>query len=257
MDEVVQRAGAQGRAGNRHRHGPPRPPERAGQHAGQDAGGPVRRIRTHRADDLPVGRREVPPGLLVATSPPPAARSTCRSRSIRRTWKSSTRWSKARSRRAWIAAATTTAQCCRSCPRRRGLRRPGRGDGNAEPGADARLRHRRHGAHRHQQPDRLHHLGPARLALDAVLHRRRQDDRSAGAARERRRSGSGRAVHAARDRLPPGVQQGRRRRHRLLPQAGPQRAGHAGADAAADVQEDRRSIRARASCTRKSWWRRA
>ena len=43
----------------------------------------------------------------------------------------------------------------------------------------------------------------------------------------------------ARARLPAGVQQGRRRRHRLLPQARPQRAGHAGADAAADVQEDR------------------
>ena len=58
-------------------------------------------------------------------------------------------------------------------------------------GADARLLHRRHGAHRHQQPDRLHHLRPARRALDAVLHRRRQDDRGAGAARERRRPGSG------------------------------------------------------------------
>ena len=46
---------------------------------------------------------------------------------------------------------------------------------------------RRHAAHRHQQPDRLHDLGSARLALDAVLHRRRQDDRGAGAARERRR----------------------------------------------------------------------
>ena len=141
--------------------------------------------------------------------------------------------------------------------RRRGIRRPGRRDGDAGPGADARLLHRRHGAHRHQQPDRLHHLRPARLALDAVLHRRRQDDRGAGAARERRRSGSGGAVHAARARLPPGVQQGRRRRHRLLPQARPQRAGHAGADAAADVQEDRRSIRARASCTATSWSRRA
>ena len=44
---------------------------------------------------------------------------------------------------------------------------------------------------------------------------------------------------ADRARLPAGVQQGRRRRHRLLPQARPQRAGHAGDDAAADVQEDR------------------
>ena len=32
--------------------------------------------------------------------------------------------------------------------RRRGIRRPGRGHGNAEPVADARLRHRRHRAHR-------------------------------------------------------------------------------------------------------------
>jgi hypothetical protein len=38
--------------------------------------------------------------------------------------------------------------------------------------ADARLRHWRHGAHRHQQPDRLHHQRPARLALHAVLLRR-------------------------------------------------------------------------------------
>ena len=78
--------------------------------------------------------------------------------------------------------------------RRRRLRRPGRRDGDAGAGADARLLHRRHGAHRHQQPDRLHHQRPARRALDAVLHRRRQDDRGAGAARERRRSRGGGAV---------------------------------------------------------------
>ena len=70
-------------------------------------------------------------------------------------------------------------------PRRRGLRRPGRRDGNAEPRANARLRHARHAAHRHQQPDRLHDVRPARLALDAVLLGRGQDDRGAGAARER------------------------------------------------------------------------
>jgi 2-oxoglutarate dehydrogenase E1 component len=48
MDELIQQAGAKGRAGNRDRHGPPWPPERAGQHAGQDAGRPVRRVRPHR-----------------------------------------------------------------------------------------------------------------------------------------------------------------------------------------------------------------
>ncbi len=76
MDELIQRAGAQGRAGDRDRHGPPRPPERAGQHAGQDAQGPVRRVRPHRAGRPARRRREVPPGLQLATSPRPAARCT-------------------------------------------------------------------------------------------------------------------------------------------------------------------------------------
>jgi 2-oxoglutarate dehydrogenase E1 component len=49
MDELIQQAGAKGRAGDRDRHGPPRPPERAGQHHGQDAQGPVLRVRPHRA----------------------------------------------------------------------------------------------------------------------------------------------------------------------------------------------------------------
>ena len=46
-------------------------------------------------------------------------------------------------------------------------------------------------------------------------------------------------VTAARARFPPQVPQGRGDRHRLLPQARPQRAGRAVRDAAADVQEDR------------------
>jgi 2-oxoglutarate dehydrogenase E1 component len=45
--------------------------------------------------------------------------------------------------------------------------------------------HRRLDAFRHQQPDRLYDE-PAVLALLAVLHRRRQDDRSADLPRERR-----------------------------------------------------------------------
>ena len=54
----------QGRAGDRDRHGAPRPPQRAGQHAGQDAEGPVRRVRPHRAGRPALRRRQVPPGLL-------------------------------------------------------------------------------------------------------------------------------------------------------------------------------------------------
>ena len=41
--------------------------------------------------------------------------------------------------------------------RRRRVRRPGRGRRDAEPGAAARLPHRRHHPHHRQQPDRLHH----------------------------------------------------------------------------------------------------
>ena len=57
-----------------------------------------------------------------------------------------------------------------------------------QPVADARLLHRRHDPHRRQQPDRLHDLRSARRALDAVLHRRREDGRGADLPRQRRRS---------------------------------------------------------------------
>ena len=45
LDELVEQAGASRHPGDGHRHGPPRPAERAGQHPGQDAQGPVRRVR--------------------------------------------------------------------------------------------------------------------------------------------------------------------------------------------------------------------
>ena len=51
----------QGRAGDRDRHGPPRPPERAGQFAGQDAGRPVRRVRPHAP------RKTCPPATSSTT----------------------------------------------------------------------------------------------------------------------------------------------------------------------------------------------
>lgn len=54
-----------GRAGTDHRHGPPRPPERAGQHPGQAAARPVRRIRRQGRPADGFRRREVPHGLLV------------------------------------------------------------------------------------------------------------------------------------------------------------------------------------------------
>ncbi len=124
-------------------------------------------------------------------------------------------------------------------PWRRRLRGAGCRDGDAGPVADARLPHRRHGAHRGQQPDRLHHLGHARRALLALLHRRRQDDRGAGLPRERRRSRGVRHGLRGRARIPPALPQGRGDRPGVLPPPGPQRAGRAVRDPAADVQEDR------------------
>ena len=233
-----------GRAGDRHRHGPPRPPEPAGQRARQDAVGTVRRVRGQARRRPAVGRRQVPQGLLerrvharrpgapvAGVQPvPPRDRQPGRGRLVQGTDGTSRR-----PRRQPGAPDPG--------PRRRRLRRAGRGDGDAQPRADARLRHARHDPHRHQQPDRLHHVGPARLALHAVLHRRGQDDRGAGAARERRRPRCGHPRHADRVRLPDQVQARRRDRHRVLPQARPQRAGHAGADAADDVPEDRAASR--------------
>ncbi len=45
LDDLIQRGGASGHRGNRHRHGASRPPERAGQHARQVAARAVLRVR--------------------------------------------------------------------------------------------------------------------------------------------------------------------------------------------------------------------
>ena len=76
MDEFVQRAGETGRAGDRDRHGAPRPPQRAGQHAGQDA------ARTCSPSSTTPRRKACPRATSSttrasrATSPRPAARCT-------------------------------------------------------------------------------------------------------------------------------------------------------------------------------------
>ncbi len=125
-------------------------------------------------------------------------------------------------------------------PRRRRLRRPGHRRRDAEPLAPERLLDRRHGPRRREQPDRLHHDAPGG-ALDALLHRRREDDPGADLPRERRRPGGGRALRAARLRLPPALQRGRRDRPGLLPPPRPQRGRRAELHAAAPVREDPRA----------------
>ena len=122
--------------------------------------------------------------------------------------------------------------------RRRRVRRPGRGRRDAQPLAAARLPHRRHRARRRQQPGRLHHLAVG-VALVAVLHRHRPDDRGADLPRERRRPRGVRARRQARRRVPARVQEGRRHRHGLLPAARPQRGRQPVVHPAADVRHHR------------------
>ncbi len=203
-------------------------------------------------------RREVPPGLLVRRdhagrtgAPDPGLQPVApRNRQPGGRGIGARPAAPARRRRRRPGAAGAD-------PRRRRLRRPGRRAGMPQHGADARLLHRRHGAHRDQQPDRLHDLRPARRARHAVLHRRRQDGRGADLPCQWRRSRGLPAGHRARARLPQAVQQGRRDRHRLLPQARPQRGGRADGHPAADVQADRPASRHAQALRRQAGRRRA
>ena len=251
LDQLIQQRGRGRRAGDRDRHGAPRPAQRARQHAGQDAGRSLLRIRgqgarrtcrratssTTRASRPTSSTPGGPVHLTLAFNPShleivnPVVEGSVRARQHRR---GDTRG------RPGAAGAD---------PRRRGDRRAGRHPGMPEHGADPRLLHRRHDPHRHQQPDRLHDVRSARHARHDLLHRHREDGRGADPPRQRRRSGGLPARDRDRDRLPAAVPQGRLHRPRLLPPPRPQRGRRADGHAAADVQEDQRSIRARASST--------
>ena len=106
-----------GRGGGRHRHGPPRPAERAHQRPGQEPGSDLQRVQRAGgpADVHGPGRREVPHGLLVGRHHlRPASGSTSAWPSTPATWSSCTRWSRAAlgpSRSGWTGR--TGARCCR------------------------------------------------------------------------------------------------------------------------------------------------
>ena len=123
-------------------------------------------------------------------------------------------------------------------PRRRRLRRPGRGRRDAGDERHHRLPRRRHHPPDHQQPDRVHDGARVR-PLVAVLQRRRQDRAGADLPRQRRRPRGVRPGGQAGVRVPPAVPQGRRHRHVVLPAPRAQRGRRPELHAAADVQGDR------------------
>ena len=98
----------------------------------------------------------------------------------------------------------------------------------------------------------LHHVTAASSVVD-LRDRRGRDGAGADLPRERRRPRGVRARGAPRLRVPPGVQQGRRHRHGLLPPSRSQRGRRPVTDAAADVQAHRRaSARCASSTPRRS-----
>ena len=125
-------------------------------------------------------------------------------------------------------------------PRRRRLRRPGRGGRDAQPLDDQGLPRRRHDPPRHQQPARLHHRRPTSARSSEYPHRRGQDGAGADLPRERRRPRGLRARRPAGVRATASVPQGRRHRHGLLPAPRPQRGRRPELHPAAHVQAHRR-----------------
>ena len=184
----------QGRAGDRDRHGAPRPPERAGQHRSARC----RRTcspssTTRRAEDLPAGDVKYHQGFSSDVSTPggPVHLSLAFNPShleiVNPVVEGSVQ------ARAWTAAATRKATQVLPVLVHGDAAFAGQGV-VMETLALAQTRGYYTGGTVHIVIN--NQIGfttsdPRDSALDAVLHRRRQDDRGAGAARERRRSRSG------------------------------------------------------------------
>ena len=183
LHAIVELGARARRRGDRARHGPPRPAQRARQHPRQVLRDDLLRVRgQHRPrDGRRRRRREVPPRLQLRPpqraghARPPEPHLQPEPPRGRRPGGRGARARQAAPPRRHRAARKVAAA---ADPRRRRLRRPGAGGRDAQPLAARGLPHRRHDPHRRQQPDRLHHLAQ-RGALDALLHRRGQDDRGA------------------------------------------------------------------------------
>ena len=178
--------------GDRDRHGPSRPPQRARQRAGQALPRHLQRVQgrllqARRRGRL--GRREVPPRRLVRPLLRRQQRAPVAHRQPLAPGDRRSRGAGQGARQAGPArlqAGRAHRRPAAADPRRCRLRRPGRGGGVLRPVGPQGPPHRRLDPLHHQQPDRLYDQ-PAPLALLALLLGRGQDGGGADLPRERRR----------------------------------------------------------------------
>ena len=208
LDEILSGAADERPRRLGHRHGPPRPPERALEHPRQELRGDLLRVRGPRrpVDRAGLGRRQVPPRRNRQVREPHGFRHQGRAgrqpeppRDGRpdRDGHGACPAGPHRPARRLLGAADPH-------PRRRRVRRAGHRRRVPCDERHRRLSRGRHDPPHHQQPDRVHH-GARDEPLVVLLQRRREDGAGADLPRERRRPRGMRAGGA------PGVGLPRRR----------------------------------------------
>ncbi len=143
-------------------HVPPRPAQRAGQHRRQVLRADLQRVRGQHGppQHAGVGRRQVPPGrrrrVQDCGRPGDQDRSGGQPQPPRGRGPGDGGRGPGQAGRAGQGRRGRVHRAAGHDARRRGVRRAGRGGRDPEPVPAARLPHRRHRAHRGQQPARLH-----------------------------------------------------------------------------------------------------